>query len=140
MQRQMHRAVLTDRRETIAMYETIERLTLISISRGVGFAALGVLCLMVGFAADFVNVLRAGGIGTLLITIVLYFKAQNTSPASYKRTEVWIMLNPDERPPEDVAPRMVAEARRSILLRWTERSAWISAALLTGAVAAMISR
>ncbi len=122
------------------MYETIERLTLISISRGVGFAALAVLCLMVGFAADFVNVLRAGGIGSLLITIVLYFKAQNTSPERYKRTEVWIMLDPRERPPEDVAPRMVAEARRTILLRWTERSAWISAALLIGAVAVLISR
>jgi hypothetical protein len=136
----MHRVMLTARREPFAMYETIERLTLISISRGVGFAALGVLCLMVGFAADFINVLRAGGIGTLLITVVLYFKAQNTSVENYKRTEVWIMLDPHERPPEDVAPRMVAQARRTILLRWTERSAWISAALLTGAVAAMISR
>jgi hypothetical protein len=122
------------------MYETIERLTLISIARGVGFAALAVLCLMVGFASDFVNVLRAGGIGSLLIAVVLLIKAQNTSPETYKRTEVWIMLDPHERPPEDIAPRMVAEARRTILLRWTELSAWISAVFLAGAVLLLIGR
>jgi hypothetical protein len=122
------------------MYETIERLTLISIARGVGFAALGVLCLMVGFASDFVNVLRSGGIGSLLITIVLYLKAQNTSLQNYKRTEVWIMLDPHERPPEDVAPRMVVEARRAVLLRWSERSACIAAALLGMAVLILMAR
>jgi hypothetical protein len=122
------------------MYETIERLTLISVARGVGFAALGVLCLMVGFAEDFVNVLRSGGIGSLLITVVLYFKAQNASVMNYKRTEVWIMLKPDERPPEDVARRMVAECRRDILLRWSERSAWIAASLLAAAALVLLSR
>jgi hypothetical protein len=122
------------------MYETIERLTLISIARGVGFAALAVLCLMVGFASDFVNVLRAGGIGSLLIAIVLLIKAQNTSPENYRRTEVWIMLDPHERPPEDIAPRMVAEARRTILLRWSELSAWISAVFLAGAVLVLLGR
>ncbi len=122
------------------MYETIERLTLISIARGVGFAALGVLCLMVGFAADFVNVLRSGGIGSLLITIVLYLKAQNAFALNHKRTEVWIMLDPAERPPEDVAPRMVAEARRTILLRWSERSAWIAAAMLGLAALILMAR
>ena len=118
----------------------IERLAELSVARGCGFALIGIVTTMTGLSAEPALAFKAGGILTLLTCAVLLLKAFNALGRPYKRTEVWIMLNPDERPPEDVAPRMVAEARRSILLRWTERSAWISAALLTGAVAAMISR
>jgi hypothetical protein len=122
------------------MYERIEALTTLSVARGVGFAALAVFCIMVGFASDTVNMLRAGGLGALMITVVLYAKANNTSPERYRSTEVWIMLDKDQRPPDELAAGMVCRARRTVLLRWSERSAWAATFLLGAAAVMMLTR
>jgi hypothetical protein len=122
------------------MYDRIEALTSLSVARGVGFAALAVFCFMVGFAGNTVNMLRVGGFGALLITIVLYAKANNTSLERYRRTEVWIMLDEDQRPPDHIAAGMVCRARRLVLLRWSERIAWAAAFMLGAAVLLMLGR
>ncbi|MGL4241884.1 MAG: hypothetical protein ACRCTI_12290 [Beijerinckiaceae bacterium] len=119
------------------MFETIYRLTSLSVARGVGFAALGILCVMVGFAGDAVNVLRSGGFGALLVAVTLLIKADKATPESYRRTEVWIMLKETERPPREVAGTLIANVRREILLAWALRSAWASA-LMLGAAAFFI--
>jgi hypothetical protein len=120
------------------MYEKIERITSISVARGVGFATLTVFCFMVGFTGDTVNMLRSGGFGAFLIALTLLIKALNASPHNYRRTEVWIMLDEASRPPADVAARMVTEARRSVLLRWSYRAAWTAAFFLGAAVLFML--
>jgi hypothetical protein len=117
--------------------ETIYRLTALSIARGVGFAALGILCVMVGFAGDTVNVLRSGGFGALLVAITLLIKAENASPERYRRTEVWIMLKDSERPPQEMAGLLITRARRDVLLAWSHRAAWTSAAMLGASVVFM---
>jgi hypothetical protein len=122
------------------MYDRIEALTTLSVARGVGFAALAILCFAIGFAGQPVNMLRAGGFGALLIAVVLYAKANNTSPERYRRTEVWVMLEKDERPPDEVAARYISRARRLILLRWSERSAWAATGLIGWAVLLMLLR
>jgi hypothetical protein len=120
------------------MYDQIERLTTLSVARGVGFACLAVLCFMVGFAGDTVNLLRSGGFGALLIAVSLFIKARNTDPRHYRRTEVWIMLAEDMRPPADVAARMVTDARRLVLLRWSLRAALVAGFFLGAAVVFMV--
>jgi hypothetical protein len=122
------------------MYEKIEHLTAISVARGVGFGALAVICFMVGFASNPVNVLRAGGFGSLLICIVLYFKGLNCSPRRFRRTEVWIMLDPQDQQQPEAAAVMISEARRAVLFRWTLWSAWSAAIMLSLAVAVMLSQ
>ncbi len=121
------------------MYDMIERLTTLSVARGVGFAALAVLCVMVGFAGDTVNMLRSGGIGAFLIAAALFLKERNTTPARYRRTEVWVMLDEHMRPPPEVAARMVTDARRAVLLRWALRAAWTAAFFLGAAVLFMLT-
>ncbi len=120
------------------MYDQIERLTTLSVARGVGFACLALLCFMVGFAGDTVNLLRSGGLGALLIAISLFIKARNTDPKFYRRTEVWIMLAEDMRPPPDVAALMVTKARRVVLLRWSLGAASAAGFFLGAAVFFML--
>jgi hypothetical protein len=120
------------------MYDMIERLTTLSVARGVGFASLAVFCVMVGFAGDTVNMLRSGGFGAFMIAAALFMKERNTLPAHYRRTEVWIMLDEHLRPPPDVAARMVTDARRTVLLRWALRAAWTAAFFLGAAVLFML--
>jgi hypothetical protein len=120
------------------MYDHIERLTTVSVARGVGFACLAVFCFTVGFAGDTINLLRFGGFGALLIAVSLFIKAKNANPKFYRRTEVWIMLAEDMRPPPDVAARMVTDARRVVLLRWSLRAASAAGFFLGGAVIFML--
>ncbi|MFM9973969.1 MAG: hypothetical protein ACKVON_05260 [Beijerinckiaceae bacterium] len=120
------------------MYEKIEHLAAISVARGVGFGALAVICFMVGFASSPVNVLRAGGLGSLLICIVLCFKCMNCSPRGYRRTEVWIMLDPQDQQQSESTALMISKARMTIMLRWTLWSAWSAAIMLSLAVVLLL--
>lgn len=116
------------------MYDTIERLASISVARGVGFGALTVFCFMISFVGDTTNMLRAGGFGALCIAVILWMKAANAHPRNFKSSEVWIMLDKHQRPPEALAAGMVTEARRLVMIRWGHRAAVVSAAQLGGAV------
>jgi hypothetical protein len=121
------------------MYDIIERYTTLSIARGVGFGALTVFCFVVGFSGDTVNVLRATGLGAFFISITLLIKAVNASTENYKRTEVWIMLPECDRPPLEIAPRLVADIRRKLMFRWALRAAWVTVFFLGAAVLFMLS-
>jgi hypothetical protein len=120
------------------MSEIIERYTTLSVARGVGFAALAVVCFMVSFVGDTANVLRSGGLGALLIATGLFIKARNADPRYYRRTEVWIMLDEHLRPPPELAARLVTDLRRLVLLRWALRSAAVAGLLLGAALIFML--
>jgi hypothetical protein len=122
------------------MHDLIRRLADLSIARGCGFAALAVLCVMASLAGNSASVFRAGGTGTLLTAIALILKARYASVETFKRTEVWIMLDKNERPPEPVAALWITEARRVALLTWANRMAWASAINHTFAALILISK
>jgi hypothetical protein len=111
-----------------AMEEIIRRTAYTSVMRGCGFGMLGIVTTMMGLANELVLALKAGGLGMLLMAFVLIFKASRVDRVSYKTTEVWVMLDKHERPPEALAARMVADARREAMLRF----AYISAILAVG--------
>jgi hypothetical protein len=73
-----------------------------SVSRGCGFAFLGIACAMMGMS-DPRTMFQAGGIMTLIMTFVLLMKARFALTKDYKRTEMWLMLPKDFRPPERYA-------------------------------------
>lgn len=112
------------------MPDLIKRLADLSIARGCGFAALAVACVMVSLTANPVRVFEAGGVGALLTAFALILKAQYARPDRFKKTEVWIMLDKSERPPEPLAAAWITDARRDALFRWAERMAWAAAAML----------
>jgi hypothetical protein len=110
--------------------ERLNQLATISVARGVGFAGLGILCMMVGFSGSPSAMLKAGGLGAALVTAVLIMKAGAAPGLPHRRTEIWLMLEAHERPPDSLAQTLIASARRSALLRFAHAAAIVSAAML----------
>lgn len=121
------------------MPDIIRRLADLSIARGCGFACLAVACVMVSLAGNPARVFEAGGFGALLLSLALILKAHNARIDRYKRTEVWIMLEKNERPPEALAAEWITDARKTALLCWANRMAWAAAAMLAFALFLIIT-
>jgi hypothetical protein len=110
--------------------ERLNELATISVARGVGFASLAIVCTMVGFSGSIAAMLKAGGLGAALVTAVLIMKASTAPGLPHRRTEIWLMLEAHERPPDGLAQRMISSARQVALLRFALASALVSATLL----------
>lgn len=111
----------------------------ISVARGCGFAALAICTFMVGFAGDIRLSLAVGGCMALLATFVLIIKALKAERTSYKRTEVWIMLEPEDRPRPEVAQQVIGTTLREVYLRFALRAAKLSLGLLAASILARLT-
>lgn len=105
-----------------------------SVARGCGFAALGIFTFMIGLMGDPRLAFQTGGILTLVTCLVLLGRALRAPHRPYKRTEVWLMLDPDDRPRGDTAQQLIGVALRDVYLRFAFHAACLSAALLIAAV------
>jgi hypothetical protein len=114
----------------------IRKLAWISVARGCGFGALAIFTTMIGFSTTPALALDFGGIGFLLMAVILMIKAGRSGSLPHDRTELWLMLERDLRPPQPVASEVIKRARRDVMLRF----AWTSAttALLCLLVAAAL--
>jgi hypothetical protein len=119
---------------TLAM-QKVEELALISVSRAVGFAALAIGTTMIGLSADIMNCLKAGGILTLMTSLILLMKGLRAPQRDYKRTEVWIMMAPDDRPNAAVAQGVIGEVLKRTYLTFAFHLAIVSSGLLLLAMA-----
>lgn len=124
--------------EAIAMQKA-EELALISVSRAVGFAALAIGTLMIGLSADLLNCLKAGGILTLMTSLILLMKGLRAPQRDYRRTEVWIMMSPDDRPSAAVAQGVIGEALKRTYLTFALHLAAVSGGLFLLATAFSVS-
>jgi hypothetical protein len=110
--------------------QKVEQLAMLSVSRAVGFGALAIGTLMIGLSADLLNCLKAGGILSLIMSLVLLMKGFQAPQRDYRRTEVWIMLNPDDRPSAAVAQDMIGDALKRTYLTFAFHAAIVSGGLL----------
>lgn len=120
------------------MESTIRSLAMISVFRGCAFGALAIITGMVGLSFDITAALRFGGMAMLLMTAILILKAWRADSQSYKQTEVWIMLDPEQRPPAALAPLLIASARQAAFYRFAYLSAVGSSLMLAGAELAVL--
>ncbi|MDZ4791261.1 MAG: hypothetical protein SGJ17_08650 [Hyphomicrobiales bacterium] len=120
--------------------QRLDEVAAYSVARGCGFAGLAIGTMMVGLSGDMPNALKAGGILTLLIVAVLLLKALNANKQPYKLTELWIMLEPDERPPQTMAQGIVSSALRRAYLRFARQYAFIAGAMLLGSLVLKLIR
>ena len=94
-----------------------------TVLRACGFGALAIFCVMIGLSFDGRAAFQAGGTLTMIMTLILIFKARakaRTKP--YRRTEMWLYLPKDKRPPEQYAQWASATVLRETYLtfaRWT---------------------
>ncbi len=119
--------------DTPDLKRRLQTLAEISTARACGFAGLATFCLMVGLAGSPPAALKGGGYCALLIVLVLLLMARQAPARPYKRTEIWLMLDKAERPPDAYAQALFAGARRDVFLRFAAYHALAAAVLLTAA-------
>jgi hypothetical protein len=110
--------------------QRVEELALISVGRGVGFAALAIGTFMIGMSADIMACVKSGGILTLITSLILWMRAVQAPRRDYRRTEVWIMMEPQDRPNSVIAQVLIGETLRRTYMTFAVNIALVSAGLL----------
>lgn len=112
------------------MQDPVETCAWVSIARGCGFAGLATLCGMVGISFNPALSLKLGGYCALLTSAILLLKAWRANQVRYSHTEIWVMLNEDERPPKPIAQAVITGARQRTLFLFASHSAKVALAML----------
>ena len=84
--------------------EHMRRIAYETVLRACGFASLAIFCVMIGMSFQPRLAFQAGGILTMLMTLILILKAYEARTKDYRRTEMWLYLEKEQRPPAGLCP------------------------------------
>ena len=104
--------------------EPMRRIAFQTVQRACLFGALAIFCLMVGLSYELRLAFKAGGTMTILMAGILMYKAYEARTKPYRKTEMWIYLPKELRPPEAYAQRVSATVLRETYLNF---ALWTSA-------------
>jgi multisubunit Na+/H+ antiporter MnhB subunit len=112
--------------------DAVEQAAFLSVGRASGFAALAIVCFMIGFSYDPLLAARIGASLSLLTALVLAYRSTLALSRPYRKTETWLILEEKARPPKSLAQKIIGSALR-------EAYAWYGrvAALATMALGSM---
>ena len=102
--------------------EEMRRIAYETVLRACGFASLAIFCVMIGLSFLPRSAFQAGGFLSMVMTLVLLLKAQEARTKDHRRTEMWLYLPKENRPPQDYAQRTISAVMRETYLlfaRWT---------------------
>lgn len=102
--------------------EPLRRAAFLTIQRACMFGALAIFCLMVGLSYELRLSLQAGGTLTVLMVVILLYKAHEARTKPYRKTEMWLLIPKELRPPDAYAQRLSATVLRETYLKfalWT---------------------
>ena len=97
-----------------------------TVLRACGFGSLAIFCVMIGMSFQPRLAFQAGGTLTILMAGILIYKAREALTKDYRKTEMWLYIEKDFRPPE-----AYAQWASSTILRDT----YLTFALWTSAIA-----
>lgn len=104
--------------------DIIGKLAAFSVLRATAFAALAICLSMFTLAFDPALALKVGGLGFLVLAGVMDFRAAfYPRKRRIRESEVWIMLDDDKRPPEELARRLIVPAMQRQL---REKGLWVA--------------
>ena len=106
--------------------EEMRRIAFETVARACGFGSLGIFCFMVGLSFEPVVAFQAGGTLTVLMALVLVFKAYEARTKDYRRTEMWLYLPKELRPPQTYAQWASATVLRETYLLFAQWTAGIA--------------
>jgi len=115
----------------------MRRIAYETVLRACGFASLAIFCVMMGLSFLPRAAFQAGGFLTTLMAVVLIFKAREALTKNYRKTEMWLYLPEELRPPESDAQWASSTVLRETYLtfaRWTAAIAiamWVLALLFS---------
>lgn len=102
--------------------EEMRRIAFQTVLRACSFGFLAIFCVMIGVSFMPRTAFQAGGFLSTIMTLVLILKASEARTKDHRRTEMWLYLPEESRPPAAHAQRTVAALMREIYLqfaRWT---------------------
>jgi hypothetical protein len=117
--------------------EEMRRIAFETVQRACLFGSLTIFCVMVGFSFEPRLAFQAGGTLTMLMAGVLIYKAREALTKDYKKTEMWLYIEKDFRPPEAYAQWASSTVLRDTYLTfalWTSAIAiamWVVALLFS---------
>jgi len=102
--------------------EHMRRIAFETVLRACGFGSLAIFCIMIGMSFQPRLAFQAGGFLTMLMAGILMLKAYEARTKNYRKTELWLYLPEDQRPPEATAQWASSTVLRETYLtfaRWT---------------------
>src|SRR5438876_4531703 len=102
--------------------ERMRQVAFETVLRACGFGTLAIFCVMVGLSFNPRAAFQAGGFLTTLMALILILKAYEARTKNYRRTEMWLYLPKEQRPPEAYAQWASATVLRETYFtfaRWT---------------------
>ena len=115
----------------------MRRIAFETVLRACGFGSLAIFCVMIGLSFEPRIAFQTGGVLTLLMAGILIFKAYEARTKTYRRTEMWLYLPKELRPPEASAQQTTSVVMRETYLTfalWTSAIAigmWLLALLFS---------
>jgi len=111
--------------------EEMRRIAFDTVLRACGFASLAIFCVMIGLSFLPRPAFQAGGFLSMVMTLVLVLKAHEAKTKDHRRTEMWLYLPEERRPPEILAQRTIATVMRETYLLFARWTALISIVMWT---------
>ena len=102
--------------------DNMRRVAYATVLRACAFGSLAIFCFMVGLSFAPRLAFQMGGTFTLLMTGILFIKALEARWKPYRRTEMWLYLTEQERPPPASAQQLTSAVLRETYLTfavWT---------------------
>ena len=109
-----------------------------TVLRACGFGSLAIFCVMIGLSFEPRAAFQAGGFLTTLMAGILMFKAHEALTKNYRRTEMWLYLAEEVRPPEAYAQWASSTVLRETYLtfaKWTSADCHCHVVLGAGVLA-----
>jgi|SRR5215204_6053476 hypothetical protein len=100
-----------------------------TVLRACGFASLGIFCVMTGMSFDPKLAFQAGGFLTTIMAFILILKSREALTKDYRRTEMWLYIDKNFRPPEAYAQWASATILRDTYLTFAMWTSLISIVL-----------
>jgi hypothetical protein len=117
--------------------EDMRRIAYEIVLRACGFGSLAIFCVMTGMSFEPHLAFKAGGFLTTLMAGILILKAYEARTKPYRKTELWLYLPKEQRPPEGYAQWASSTVLRETYLtfaRWTAAisiSMWVLALIFS---------
>jgi hypothetical protein len=102
-----------------------------TVLRACGFASLAIFCVMIGLSFLPRSAFQAGGFLSMTKTLVFIFKAREARTKDHRRTEMWLYLPKESRPPQAFAQQMISSLMRETYLSFARWTAIISIVMWT---------
>ena len=109
--------------------ESLRRIAFEVVLRACGFGCLAIFCIMVGMSFQPRLAFQAGGFLTTMMALILYYKAYEALKKDYRRTELWLYVPKEMRPPKDYAQWASSTVLRETYLTFAKWTSLIAIAM-----------